>query len=167
MFQVYNALCWSSHVTDKMQRIKASIDSALEQEQARARAAQRSPSRTGTGARRVAARAISPTRSSSRQGSRSRQDSLNRRADPVEFEGDFVIEDDEPSRSGTPRPALDPNGDGADGRRDGPKTKPIGDGEAGPEKQSDSTNTAPELPIEVRGKLRKLEKLESRYQGEG
>ena len=154
-----------SDVAHDMQRIKASIDSALEQEQARARAAQRSPSRAGPGARRIAARAISPTRSSSRQGSRSRQDSLNRRPDPADFEGDFVIEDDEPSRSGTPRPGADSSGEGGQGRRDASKTRPVADGSADPAKESEPTSTAAELPTDVRVKLRKLDKLENRYQG--
>lgn len=88
--------------------------------------------------------------------------------DPSVFEGAFVIEDDseDPSRSGTPAiPETKPEVIGEKGAT--AKTTGADEGEVVNEKaeilQKPSTTT--DLPPDVRFKLRKLDKLETRYQG--
>jgi hypothetical protein len=88
--------------------------------------------------------------------------------DPSVFEGAFVIEDDseDPSRSGTPAiPETKPEVIGEKGAT--AKTTGADEGEVVNEKaeilQKPSTTT--DLPPDVRSKLRKLDKLEARYQG--
>lgn len=93
----------------------------------------------------------------------------SRGPDPAEFEKAFVIEDEseEPSRVGTP--AL------PDVASDTPKTGTTQSDEMdtkasmeeGAKKDEQGSEAAKpvELPPDVRTKLRKLEKLESRYQG--
>lgn len=88
--------------------------------------------------------------------------------DPSVFEGAFVIEDDseEPSRAGTPAiPEMKPEVIGEKGAT----------AETAGSVQSDAVNekvdispkpsSTMDLPVEVRSKLRKLDKLEARYQG--
>ncbi|KAL8729807.1 MAG: hypothetical protein Q9181_004877 [Wetmoreana brouardii] len=85
--------------------------------------------------------------------------------DPSEFEPEFVIDDsDVPSRSGTPRPAVsrsesstkdttrEPSDETRNGEDQSEKALPDG-----------PSKVAQELPTDVKVKLRKLEKLESRY----
>ena len=87
--------------------------------------------------------------------------------DPSEFEPDFVIGgDDTPSRSSTPRPIPEKS-----------ETAPDDGASAGVPLQAETKETPKklskndafvkpaELPADVRVKLRKLEKLESRYHG--
>lgn len=82
---------------------------------------------------------------------------------------EFVIEDDDslPSRAATPKP---PAKDGSDettvdraqaANENAPADKDAGSGEKAAEAKAPE-----ELPQDVRLKLRKLEKLESRYHGE-
>ncbi|KAL8761033.1 MAG: hypothetical protein Q9184_002799, partial [Pyrenodesmia sp. 2 TL-2023] len=84
--------------------------------------------------------------------------------DPAEFEPEFVIGDSEvPSRSGTPRPALT-RSESANKQAAEPKEDLRDDGEKSEKTAPDNVVEAPqELPNDVRVKLRKLEKLESRY----
>ena len=86
--------------------------------------------------------------------------------DPAEFEPEFVVDDEAPSRSETPRPT--------NGRTDDVLGEQKMNGSAGRELSQDdgeiaSTAEAPrtssDLPTDIRVKLRKLEKLESRYHG--
>ena len=77
-----------------------------------------------------------------------------------------MIDDEEPSRSGTPRPAADHHEKTA---TEGPTTQDAKALEADKEAQAKdpeigSLGQPPELPTDVRVKLRKLEKLEGRYQ---
>lgn len=76
-----------------------------------------------------------------------------------------MIDDDDLSRSGTPRPPIDRSGGNA-------AEKSLGNGlrENGQEVNEaaitiDEPRTSSELPTDVRVRLRKLDKLESRYQG--
>lgn len=114
--------------------------------------------------------------------------------DPAVFEAAFVIDDDELSRTATPLPPTEEkektHGEdggaqdevsGADGEKgntgagntgkDPEKNggddgdSPDGDKPVPPPKPA-AAATAPELPPEVRAKLRKLEKLEATYPGE-
>lgn len=81
------------------------------------------------------------------------------RPDPAEFEKAFVIEDESegPSRSVTP--AL------PDGAGNGDKSSVKLEGGAENNDQASEITLVQELPPDVKAKLRKLEKLESRYQG--
>ena len=137
----------------------------MEQEQAKARALHQSPARSAAGTRKVTSRAISPSKRSSRQNSKSRQDSASRGPDPADFEAEFVIEDEELSRAGTPKPAA--NGNGKDRAEDAAATRSavVKDEQENLSKEVESTPQGVELPTDVRVKLRKLDKLEGRYQG--
>jgi len=91
--------------------------------------------------------------------------------DPKEFEPDFVIDDEDlPSRTVTPRPGPEQNGEvklvetAADKAPDGGGSQQPKE-EKDPGESSSAMSTAPELPTDVRVKLRKLEKLENRYHG--
>lgn len=114
--------------------------------------------------------------------------------DPAVFEAAFVIDDDELSRTATPLPPSEEKektpgeeggaqdemsggdaekGDAGAGNtaKDAEKNggddggSPEGDKPVPPPKPA-AAATAPELPPEVRAKLRKLEKLEATYPGE-
>ena len=152
-------------MANNLQRIRASIDSALEQEQAKARALHQSPSRSTAGARKVAPRTLSPSKRAARQGSRGRQDSTSKGPDPAEFEAEFVIDDEEPSRSGTPRPATEASEKDVAEVGVIKTSMTLEDGQEKQGKEPDILAPTSELPTDVRVRLRKLEKLESRYQG--
>ncbi|KAI9782615.1 MAG: hypothetical protein M1839_004861 [Geoglossum umbratile] len=153
------------------QRLKASIDSRIADEQARQKAAAHeassSPSRSGSGTRRSSSRRTSPSK---RQGRSSLTDQNGKDPattggpDPSEFEPEFVIgEDDVDSRAGTPLPkekAGQADNDGAEGGN-----PPAEGGAEVKEKRTEvKSSSVSELPTDVRVKLRKLDKLESRYQ---
>lgn len=87
--------------------------------------------------------------------------------DPSEFEPEFgVDEEDPPTRSGTPRPAKTKEESTLTGSGKEPVVDTNGPGED--EKAStgaDPPSSSSELPTDVRVKLRKLDKLESKYYG--
>lgn len=90
-----------------------------------------------------------------------------RGADPSVFEGAFVIEDDseEPSRAGTP---ATPEAKPEITEEKGTTAENTGavDSEVVNEKaEAPPKPSATDLPADVRSKLRKLDKLEARYQG--
>lgn len=147
------------------QRLKGAIDSRIAEEQARQRLSQVSPTRSASNARRPAARDESPATRSTRTGARGRRDgdTPGRGPDPAEFEPEFVIgEDDAPSRVGTPMLAEQkrqlPSESGNDGTLDGSEP---------PAQERATSKEVPtsDLPTDVRVKLRKLDKLESKYHG--
>ena len=166
---IYPMQPYSNHAnTRTTQRLKGAIDSKIAEEQARQRLSQNSPSRSNSSAKRPSSRAISPTKRV--QGARGRQDgdAPTKGPDPAEFEPEFVIDDDATSRSatprsGTPRPADDRNGTPVAGRSTREDANPD-TSEAGT--TADEPRLSSDLPTDVRVKLRKLEKLESRYHGE-
>ncbi len=148
-------------------RIKGAIDSRFAEEQAKAKAAAAAPVRTGSTARRSASlRNESPSK---RSRARPKEvDDGARGSDPSVFERAFVIEDDseEPSRSATPAiPETKPEvmaEKGATAENTG-----LDEGEVVNEKAEipPNSSTKTDLPPDVRSKLRKLDKLEARYQG--
>lgn len=169
MFQVRKlGPCTSDQVLTIEQRLKGAIDSRIAEEQARQRLSQASPSRSGSNPR-SSSRNISPSKRAARQAARGRQDGEPpaKGPDPAEFEPDFVIDDDVQSRSGTPRPPTERNGVNA---ADKSVQEPSAKGESSQE-SAETTSSVEEprasldLPTDVRVKLRKLEKLESRYHG--
>ncbi|KAL8825739.1 MAG: hypothetical protein Q9191_004227 [Dirinaria sp. TL-2023a] len=145
------------------QRLKGAIDSRIAEEQARQRASQASPSRSLSSSRRPTPSDESPTKRPVRAGARGRKDGESIKApDPADFEPEFVIgESETPSRSGTPRPVSEAEQKGLSE----PSTEASGEASAGrlQEKLGANGATSPELPTDVRAKLRKLEKLESKY----
>ena len=156
--------------------MKGAIDSRIAEEQARQRASQSSPSRSSSDARRSLPRTASPAKRGLRKG-QERNDGgpLQKGPDPSEFDADLAIDDESlPSGTGTPNPPAGSNGEfeGGQAAREKPAVMANGADEAEDwkppvqgGKQDDGQPAPPELPMDVRVKLRKLEKLESRYQG--
>ena len=151
------------------QRLKGAIDSRIAEEQARQRATHSPPARSSLEARRSSSRTQSPSKRIPRNKGQSEKegDPPGKGPDPSEFEPEFVIEDDsQPSRIGTPKPTQGSDGDATGEGELVEKAPQVEDGEV----QEIAPGNAPsspflELPLEVRTKLRKLGKLESRYQG--
>lgn len=162
-----------------LQRLKASIDRSIAEEQARSKpdtpGVQRTTSSAGS------RRAQSPAQRSRPQ--RSGQDLPIEGAanpDPAIFEAAFVLDDSEDSRAGTPLPPT-MSEDKGDDKLPGPKKaenaettrqngsdkeQPGAEESARHEKKPDKPATAGvEVSPEIRAKLRKLEKLEATYPG--
>jgi hypothetical protein len=112
--------------------------------------------------------------------------------DPAVFEAAFVIDDsDDPSRSGTPKPAPPEKDASSEGNKEGEVTEdrksaektgstndeaaekadsPGQDAPAKEKKQQPAADppapaATPELPPEIKQRLRKLDKLETTYPG--
>ncbi|KAK0105260.1 hypothetical protein ONS95_004352 [Cadophora gregata] len=147
------------------QRLKGAIDSRIAEEQARAKAAP-PVARSASTARRSNSRTDSPASKPRRPRPKDNEGSTARGPDPSEFENAFVIEDESegPSRVGTPAIGDEKSPQSADTMT--PATSVSGEGG---EKAGEASADAPavpvpvELPPDVRTKLRKLEKMESRY----
>lgn len=149
------------------QRLKNAVDARIAEEQARQKATA-SPTSTDSPTsairRSTSVRSESPARGpASRKKLVAGEGSIDSRPDPSEFEKAFVIDDEseELSRSGTP--AL-PDVSGA-GNGDATNEKMGLEGDLGKDDQGSEAPRPPELAPDVKAKLRKLEKLESRYQG--
>lgn len=171
------------------QRIKGAIDRTIAEEQARQIAADAAASpRASSSVSRSAssastARKPRPKKPSQDVGKDADNGAAN--TDPAVFEAAFVIDDEEPSRSGTPQPSTASEKSPVDG-----ESKNVAeDGEKGdtgsgnttkdPEKNGDNEGrnsegdkpvpppktTAADLPPDIRAKLRKLDKLEKTYPG--
>jgi len=154
-------------ISNNSQRIKGAIDSRIAEEQAKAKAAAALPARTASTARRSASlRNESPSKRS-RARPKDVDDSA-RGPDPSVFERAFVIEDDseEPSRSGTPA-IPETKSEVIEEKGATAETTGADEGEVVNEKAEILPNpaTKTELPPDLRSKLRKLDKLEARYQG--
>lgn len=152
------------------QRLKGAIDSRIAEEQARqksAGAAGTTVSRTGSTSKRPAGRTDSPSSRPRKPKAKDNEVNTARGPDPSEFENAFVIEDEseEPSRVGTPAIGEEKTPTMAEGNA------PVESGASGESKEKpaekpvETTTKAPEMSPEIRAKLRKLEKLESKYQG--
>ncbi|KAL8675860.1 MAG: hypothetical protein Q9186_007546 [Xanthomendoza sp. 1 TL-2023] len=147
------------------QRLKGAIDSRIAEEQARQRSALTSPPPSNV--RKSSSRAESPAKRTVRQNASNRQsgEASAKGPDPSEFEPEFVIEDsDVPSRSNTPRPAMATS---ETSTQESPR-ETTGEARDGKDKAEKAPSDAPDatpqdLPTDVRVKLRKLDKLESRY----
>ena len=156
-----------------MQRLKGAIDSRIAEEQARQRNAQQLPARSSSGARRPSSRSrtSSPAVRSARTrpGEGKSGDIPEKGPDPSQFEPEFVIEDEDViSRAATPRPIQVKDGEAQSGETAAEKPA-VADMDRRREEHRDSEKAqqevASEIPTDVRVKLRKLERLESRYQG--
>lgn len=148
------------------QRLKGVIDSTIAEEQARQRFSQSSPSRSNSRAKRPASRNLSPNRRAQTVRGRQDGDPLPKGPDPADFESEFVIEDDGPSGSGTPRTVAESNGVASIEKA--PRETSSSENNQGTAEttaSADEPRLSSDLPTDVRVKLRKLEKLESRYHG--
>ena len=151
-------------------RLKGAIDSRIAEEQARQRALQTTPSRSNSTARKPPSRSSSPAVRAARRRptDNGTGDPTAKGPDPKDFEPEFVIGDEELlSRKGTPQPQ---DGRNPDISEDGQTEKATSVDSAQVESkdaavQDEAPAAVTELPKEVRVKLRKLERLESRYQG--
>lgn len=154
---------------DNAKRLKGAIDSRIAEEQARQKALQSSPSRSNSTVRRSSSRTVSPSKRQARTRDRSGKDiDAEKGPDPSEFDRAFVVDDEESSsRVGTPGPGAERSGsamiEGA-----GNDKAPVEDNKESNGKvvEDGDAPAPPELPTDVRVKLRKLDKLESRYQGD-
>lgn len=126
------------------------VDQRFQEEQARARAAQGQTARSNSNARRTDARGpAAPSRNASID--RRPKDGPARNPDPNEFDPDLVIGDEsELSLTNTPAPAKDTDAS--------VEASVAGSGE------TTEGGKQSELPQDVRTKLRKLERLEFKYQ---
>lgn len=152
------------------QRLKGAIDSRIAEEQARQKslaAAGPTVPRSGSSATRSTSRTESPSSRPRRLKPKDNEVNTARGPDPSEFENAFVIEDDseEPSRAGTPAIGEEKAAAMAESNATGEAGALGESNEKVAEKAVEAPPKAPELPTEVRTKLRKLEKLESKYQG--
>jgi hypothetical protein len=157
-------------------RLKGAIDSQIAAEQAKNRTPQ---SRSTIGTSGVLAR------SNSRARPNSHTSKNNTEKDPSEFEDNDIATSTPtgtPVRSGTPIPVenvvedpLGAVGNGGDDTKDNTeKDKPAESGNGTPKGSTGNkgpTSTAglasnPDLPTEVRAKLRKLDKIEGNYAGD-
>ena len=149
----------------------SAIDSRIAEEQAKQRNSQSSPSRSNSSTKKPTSRGASPAvrATRNRQLQSKSAEVPPRGPDPKEFEPEFVIDDqDTPSRSTTPKPTQTRN-EGVRNVESGAEKALAQDGglQAEDQKGAEAATpaTAQELPTDVRVKLRKLEKLEFRYQG--
>lgn len=148
-----------------MKRFKGAIDARIAEEQAKQRAAaQQSPSRPGSTPRRSSSRNLSPSKRAgrSKDADNGKAASTGKGPDPSEFDPEFVIgeDDDQPSRTGTPRPKE--KGETADTASSAGKEK---EGEGQDASTDEKANSPTEIPPEVQVRLRKLDKLEPKYSG--
>ena len=152
-----------------MQRLKGAIDSRIAEEQARQRGSQESLSRSNSRTQRSSSRTVPLNRRTIRSEERESENGkpLTKGPDPLEFEPEFIIDGDStPSRSNTPRPSQ---GLGSDAAANGAPAEAPPEHNIKVSQEEDGEKDAPassaELPTDVRVKLRKLEKLESKYHG--
>ncbi|CAN8099927.1 unnamed protein product [Discula destructiva] len=173
------------------QRIKGAIDRTIAEEQARQVAIDAGnprPSSSVSRSNSAASAARNPRPKKPAHDAAKDADAGAANTDPAVFEAAFVIDDDEPSRSGTPQPrpsnekssengeSKDVKGDGekgatgagntttdADKNGDAGGLKAEGDKPVPPPKTAVAAAGAADLPPDVRAKLRKLDKLEKTY----
>lgn len=154
-----------SIVTYSVQRLKGAIDSRIAEEQAKTRALTESPNSSTSLARKTTA--ISTNQKRTRSKIKVEDDGI-RGPDPSEFEEDkFVIDSDDTGENKDEKAvtvlAEEQNTEKvpisleSTHKMDIPEQNKIDETKA--------EVAAAELPVEVKAKLRKLDKLESRYQG--
>lgn len=151
-----------------VKRLKGALDARIAEEQARQRAsAQASPSRSAAAPKRSNSRNLSPAKKPVKgkdADTSGKAAPSGKGPDPSEFDPEFVIGEDEeqPSRSGTPRPKE--KADTSDTTLDDSKEKEK-EGDSQVVAADDKTSTAPEIAPDVQVRLRKLDKLEPKYTG--
>ncbi|KAI9669626.1 MAG: hypothetical protein M1831_007322 [Alyxoria varia] len=150
-----------------MQRLKGAFDSL--EEQARQRPTQPSPSRQSGASRRAVNQTNSPSRRRQRQNTENAKpwDLSGPDPDPSAFDPDAEnVVDDTSNKPGTSANASDSSK--TLGRRDESSEKQESEKEEKPDgtaEEADATPAEPlELPDDVKAKLRRLNKLEEKYQ---
>lgn len=151
-----------------MQRIKGALDARIAEEQARQRASgSAARPRSGSTPKRSNSRNLSPSKRPANGESPSKA-ATGKGIDPAEF----VIGDDEdqPSRTATPRPKEQAEGAEASvsddkAGKNGEAEKETKDGEEQGE-PAEKQPPAPEMSPETKARLRKLDKMEPKYSGE-
>ncbi len=182
MFQVrpVNATAQPSAEANNYQRIRGAIDRTIAEEQARQRTDDSPMSRSGSNSSRQGAN--TGRRSRPNNGSTDGVEAPPN-PDPAVFEAAFVIDDsDEPSRTGTPKPAvpekdatlskerMSDDGDKAADRGSEKRTSTEKPNHAATSAATSNATVATrasptELSPEIKQRLRKLEKLEATYPG--
>ena len=152
------------------QRLKGAIDSRIAEEQARQKstgASSTTIARSGSTSKKPAGRTDSPSSRPRKPRPKDNEVNTARGPDPSEFENAFVIDDEpeEPSRVGTPAIGEEKTATMAEGNVPA-ESGALGESkEIAAEKPVEASPKAPQLSPEVRTKLRKLEKMETKYQG--
>jgi hypothetical protein len=160
-------------LTGTSQRIRGAIDARIAEEQAKQRTTPSVPPRSGAARTRSTSRNLSPSkRTAKSKDADSKAAPTGKGPDPSEFDPEFVIgeEDEQPSRSGTPKPKE--KAPAAEGAADeGSDEKKESEAQTTGEDKPDTADTtekaekAPEVPAEVKTRLRRLDKLEPKYFG--
>lgn len=147
----------AANISFCVQRLRGAIDARIAEEQARQKAAQEGTSRSGV-ARRPSAR-------TTRQ--RSNSTLPTKSPDPTEFE--FPLGDDDASgRSATPRQETEAPSTQESSEETGSEKQPAdsADKKSTPDAEPEPKPApTPELPADVRAKLRRLDKIDSKYHG--
>lgn len=153
------------------QRIKGALDARIQEEQAKQRASsQASRSRSGSTPKRSNSRNLSPSKRTSKgkeADSPGKAAPTGKGPDPSEFDPEFVVgeDDEQPSRSVTPRPT-----ETAEGAETTTVSDDKGKEEEGEEGKAEAAEEKelpkPEIPPEIKTRLRKLDKLEPKYSGQ-
>ncbi|TPX22093.1 hypothetical protein DIZ76_013957 [Coccidioides immitis] len=144
-----------------LSRIRGAIDARIAEEQARQRGAQETLSRSNSARRANPSPARRPSTRVKRGNS-----FLAKNPDPSEFDAEFVVGDDDSStRTSTPRPESANNMADGGGELDEKATLNESASAAPTSLLGKSSGQTPaDLPTDVRVKLRRLDKLESKYQ---
>ncbi|KAI9736232.1 MAG: hypothetical protein M1834_001118 [Cirrosporium novae-zelandiae] len=147
-------------MSQPFKRLKGAIDARIAEEQARQRATQSPPPRSNS-ARRTNSRTASPRRTRTRR----ENGEQTRAPDPAEFETTFTVGDEDPlSRATTPKPSLEKSDTTMDTDRGLPGQTPgLGNKDPVLEESGVIPVLEREIPTDVKVKLRRLEKLEPRY----
>ncbi|KAI9723094.1 MAG: hypothetical protein M1828_004342 [Chrysothrix sp. TS-e1954] len=147
------------------QRLRNTIDGFAEEQQARQKPQTRSPSRKTTPIGRLQSPAQrAQVQRSADSGAGDNSELGYRDPEPSTFDPEFVVGSNNTSRSNTPVPLLqDPEVKIQDDDH-GVRSKKPGDNTTVEEKTSEAEGADSELSSEVKSKLRRLNKLESKYQ---
>jgi hypothetical protein len=168
MFQVCTAhgslTACDGYSPPSKQRIRGAIDSRIAEEQARQRASLESRTGSDSSSRHSASRTNSPYSRSARL----KKDSIppGKEPDPAEFDPELIVaEGDGSVGKGPSGPGKETGADSAHGDSDEKANVSDTSNERKALLDSPRAPNSIELPTEVRVKLRRLDKLESRYQG--
>lgn len=115
--------------------------------------------------RKSESRTISPAKRGVRQAARGRDDGdpPARGPDPADFESGFAVDDDDVTKAGALKSQSNQNGNDKTMQETAPQQVSQEINKSSP--PIEDSGALSELPTDVRDKLRKLEKYESRYHG--
>lgn len=180
MFQVRACAFTFSHFSISLifyihvQRLKEAIDSRIAEEQSRQRTSQSTAARTESSARQANARGTSPSRRQGRTAAKGfkQDDKINTTAtkgpDPSEFEKDLIDDGEDVAANKPGGSSVDKDKTEEAKPSPGAETEESSARDNGQSKGSSQvveSQKAVSLPTDVRMRLRKLDKLEERYNG--